>query len=264
MRGLGGRTIVVVAGGLRSDRPSLGAATAIRLAAEGANVVVSDLSMDAAGATARQAATEGLAGEVVPAECDVADEASVQALFGLAAARFGGVDGVHSNAMDMSPGTLGVDSHHDLLTLPLGVWQRSLDVGLTGFLVVARTAIPYLLERGGGGIVGTASGAVFAGEPVRLGYAAAKTGMTAIMRHIASAYGQQGIRANCVAPGLVPGESGMANMNVPVERLLKTVRSTRLGRPEDIAGMVAFLLSDDGEWINGQLISVDGGSVLGH
>lgn len=262
MLDLNGKVIVVVAGGTRGDRPSLGGATARRLAAEGARVVVADLDLVAAQRTVDEIrAADGIA---VAHRCDAGDEASVTALMDMAVETYGGIDGVHSNAMDMSAATLGVDSEHDLTTLPLDVWNRTLQVGLTGFFLVARTAIPHLIARGGGGIVGTASGAMYAGEPVRVAYATAKAGMGAVVRHIASAHGRQGIRANAVAPGMVLGDGPLTGMTQEqTERMLKFGRSDRPGTPDDIAGAVAFLLSPDGSWINGQILNVDGGSILG-
>ncbi len=225
-------------------------------------MVVADVDFAAAHHTVELIEADG--GQAHAVRCDVADETSVNDLFDTAIATYGGIDGVHSNAMDMSPATLGVDSEHDICTLPLDVWQRSLDVGLTGFFLVARYAIPRLIERGGGGIVGTASAAVFAGEPVRVGYATAKTGMTAIVRHIASRYGNQGIRANAIAPGLVLGNERLAAMPPEaLEKARKVGRSHRFGTPDDIAGTVAFLLSNDGEWVSGQIINIDGGAILG-
>jgi NAD(P)-dependent dehydrogenase (short-subunit alcohol dehydrogenase family) len=262
MRGLEGKVVVVVAGGSRPDRPSLGGATSLRLAQEGATVVVADINLEAAQQTVAAITSGG--GTAVAVECDVSNETSIAATFGFAVDTFGGVDGVHSNAMDMSPETLGADGQHDICTLPLDVWQRTLDVGLTGFFLVARQAIPLLVERGGGGIVGTASGAVFAGESVRLGYATAKTGMTAIIRHIASSYGPRGVRANLVAPGVVLSPQQISDMPPEmVTKWLRVGRSNRMGTADDIAGAVTFLLSDDGSWMNGQIVSVDGGTILG-
>ncbi len=262
MRGLQAKVVVVVAGGSRADRPSIGGSTARRLAAEGARVVVADVDPDAARNTVEMIVADG--GTASAVACDVADEASIVSLFEFAVGEYGGIDGVHSNAMDMSAATIGVDGEHDICTLPLAVWQRSLDVGLTGFFLVARHAIPRLVERGGGGIVGTASGAVFAGEPVRVAYATAKTGMMAIVRHVASRYGRQGVRANAIAPGLVFAPDRVAEMEAdPTARNRILARSNRLGTPDDIAGAVAYLLSDDGAWVNGQIINVDGGAILG-
>jgi NAD(P)-dependent dehydrogenase (short-subunit alcohol dehydrogenase family) len=203
-------------------------------------------------------------GTAVAHQFDASDEGSVTALMQRAVDEFGGLDGVHANAMDMSRETLGIDGETDLCTIPLDVWQRTLDVGLTGFLLVARHAIPRMLERGGGGIVGTASGAIYAGEPMRVGYATAKTGMTAIIRHIASRWGREGIRANVVAPGIVPADGAESTLDqAALDRMMRLGRSHRIGRPSDIAGMVTFLLSDDGSWVNAQVLSVDGGTMLG-
>ena len=266
MRGLQDKVVVVAAGGTgatdgTSHGASIGGATARRLAAEGARVVVGDLSEPAAERTVELIRADG--GTAVAHRFDAGEESDIAALMERAVTEYGGIDGVHYNAMDMSAPTLGVDGQHDLLTLPLEVWQRTLQVGLTGFLLAARHSIPHLLERGGGGIVCTTSGAVYAGEPLRVAYATTKTGMTAVVRHIASKWGHQGIRANAVAPGMVPGEEMLAGL--PEEgrtRMLRMARSDRHGRADDIAAMVTFLLSDDGAWVTAQSLSVDGGNTM--
>ena len=262
MRGLTGKTIIVVAAGTNDGRPSLGGAVSSRLACEGAHVVVADVDLAAAQRTVDTVTAAGGAAHAV--FVDASDESSIQALIDGTAALRGAIHGVHFNAMDMSPGALGADGQHNICTLPLAVWQRSIDVGLTGFFLTAKYAIPHLVAAGGGGIVCTSSDAVYAGEPIRLAYAAAKTGMQAVVRHIASAYGQQGVRANAVAPGMVLGDAAIDAMGTErSSKLLRMGRSSRLGQPADVANAVAFLLSSDGEWINGQTIKIDGGTVLG-
>ena len=171
MKGLEEKVIVVAAGGTgasdgTSHGASIGGATSRRLAEEGARVVVGDLSLPAAERTV--AAIEAAGGKAVAHQFDAGDDASIKSLMDRAVSEFGGIDGLHFNAMDMSAGTLGVDGQHDLLTLPLDVWQRSLDVGLTGFLLASRYALPSMLERGGGGIVCTVSGAVYSGRRLAL------------------------------------------------------------------------------------------------
>jgi NAD(P)-dependent dehydrogenase (short-subunit alcohol dehydrogenase family) len=120
-----------------------------------------------------------------------------------------------------------------------------------------------MLERGGGSFVCTVSGAVYVGEPIRVAYATVKTGMTAIVRHIASRWGHEGIRANAVAPGSVPGAEALDAMDDQARsRLIRMARSNRYGTADDIASMVTFLLSDDGAWVTGQVIAVDGGVTM--
>ncbi len=221
-------------------------------------MVVGDLNEPAAKRTVELIERDG--GTAVAQQFDASDESSIKALMERASKEFGGIDGVHANAMDMSTETLGADGEHDLLTLPLDVWQRTIDVGLTGFLLCARYSIPSMLEHGGGSVVATVSGAVYVGEPIRLAYATTKTGMTAVVRHIASRWGHEGIRANAVAPGIVPGPAKLAEVDDAArQRMLRLGRSKRIGTADDISSMVTFLMSDDGSWVTGQILSVDGG-----
>jgi NAD(P)-dependent dehydrogenase (short-subunit alcohol dehydrogenase family) len=123
--------------------------------------------------------------------------------------------------------------------------------------------VPALLDRGGGSLVYTVSAAAFLGEPTRPAYAIAKAGLCALVRHVAAKWGRDRIRANGIAPGLVVTPTvAAAGVEEILARSLRHTKSWRLGDPADIAAMVAHLVSDDGQWINGQVISVDGGSVL--
>ena len=254
MRGLTD-TVVVVAGG----GSGIGAATARRLGEEGAAVVVGDLNGENAGLVAAEVRDAG--GRALAVQFDIADDDSVRALVAAAVAEYGGVDHLHANAADLSPDTIGRDS--DAVTVPLDVFDRTLEVNLRGHLLCTRHALPAMLERGGGAIVYTSSAAGHVGEPERPSYAAAKAGINSLARHVASRWGRAGIRANTVAPGLVVTQT-MAETIAPEfkDYALGVGRSPRLGRPDDIAAMVAYLMSDDGEWINGQVIAVDGGTTL--
>jgi NAD(P)-dependent dehydrogenase (short-subunit alcohol dehydrogenase family) len=237
----------------------IGAATARRLAAEGAQVVVADIDLDGAERTAAGIVESG--GAAAGLYGDLADEASLQALMDTTVDRYGGIDVLHCNGADLRPEIIGNDTN--IVDIDLGIWDRTLQVNLRGYVLATRHAIPLLLQRGGGAIVMTSSGAAFAGEPERPAYAAAKSAINALVRHIASRWGRKGIRANAIAPGFVLTEA--AKQNVPQEfldMLLKAVRHTRLGTPEDIAAAVAYLASQDGEWVNGQVLGVDGGTIL--
>jgi len=252
VRGLAGK-VAVVAGGAGG----IGTATCVRLAEEGAAVVVGDRDGAAASTVAARIADAG--GASLALAFDISDEASVGAFFEAAASFRGGVDAVHVNAADLSPAVIGNDS--DAVDVDLGLFDHTLAVNLRGHLLCTRRAVPLLLAKGGGPIVYTSSAAAFMGESSRPSYAVAKAGINALVRHVASRWGKEGIRANAVAPGLVITPTVAAMGETEVQRAaLRRTSSTRLGRPEDIAAMVAFLLSDDGAWVNGQVVSVDGGA----
>jgi NAD(P)-dependent dehydrogenase (short-subunit alcohol dehydrogenase family) len=137
-------------------------------------------------------------------------------------------------------------------------------VNLRGYVATMKYAIPHLLTRGGGAIVNMSSAAAFQGEPARPAYATAKAGIGALTRHVASRWGKDGIRCNAVAPGFTATEAIQAAPQWPdlQTAALKRIRGPRVGAPADIAALVAFLISQEGEWINGQVINVDGGTVL--
>ena len=232
----------------------IGAATAERLAMEGAAVVIGDLDGDSAVALAQRIQARGQ--RALGVQCDISDDASVAALMAVAQDTFGGIDLMHANAADM--GAIMHDT--TVLDVPLEIFDRTIAVNLRGYLLCTRHALPALLQRGGGAIVYTSSAAAFMGEPERVCYGISKSGIHALMRHVASAWGKQGIRANVVAPGLILTETIRTRASEEFKaEVLERGRSPRLGEPTDIAATVAFLASGDGEWINGQVISVDGG-----
>lgn len=246
-----GKVAMVVGGG------GIGGATARKLAQAGAAVVIGDINEANAQAIAQGIVEQG--GMACAIRCDISDEASVAAMVRLAVDSFGGLDLVHVNAADLS--VIFRDSN--AVDVDLAVFDQTIAVNLRGHLLCTRAAIPELLKRGGGAIVYTTSGAAFIGEEERPCYAMAKAGLNALMRHVASRWGRHGIRANCVAPGFVVTENNLKTLPEGfLSAAVKRTRSTRVGQPEDIAAMVALLLSDEGMWINGQVISVDGGATM--
>lgn len=256
MRGLAGKTFIVAGGAT-----GIGAGTAIRLAEEGANVVVGDVNLHGAQATAAKASASGAA--AVAVQFDLSDDDSVRALVEETMTAFGGVNGLFNVGADLSPGNLGRDL--TLLDTDLDVWQRTLDVNLVGFVRTSRAVLPHLLAIGGGSIVNTSSGAAVSSgsDGRRPAYAASKSGINALTRHTAKVYGPKGVRCNAVMPGLVMGETQFAQNDVGMQEMfLATVPTTRLGRPSDLAAVVAFLLSDDAEWVNGQVWAIDGGANM--
>lgn len=254
MQGLQGK-VAIIAGGATG----IGAATAERLVREGAQVVVGDINLDAARATADRIIKAG--GQALAVHFNLADETSCQRLITTTVETFGGVDFLHNNGADTSAQTILRDD--DLLSMEFELWERTFHTNLYGYAYTCRAVLPHLLQRGGGAIVNTSSGAVHVGDATRVAYSCSKAGVNALTRHVASRWGKDRIRCNAVSPGAVLSESFLANMSdeFGVQALAMT-RSSRLGRPADLAGMVAFLFSEDGEWINGQVIQVNGGAVL--
>jgi NAD(P)-dependent dehydrogenase (short-subunit alcohol dehydrogenase family) len=232
----------------------IGAATAKRLAAEGATLFLGDINQDGA----QQIAAETSSGW---AYFDLADAASVGALVASASQHLGGLDGVANVAADLSAATLGED--RDVAVMDIAVWQRTLNANLLGFALITKAAIPELIEAGGGAIVNTSSGAYFMGEATRPAYAASKAGVNALTRHTASRWGKSNIRCNSIAPGFVSTEAA-ERVGGPEYRdsILGSISLPRLGRPEDIASAFAFFLSSDASWCTGQVFNINGGGLF--
>ena len=253
LRGLADK-VAVVAGGATG----IGAATAARLGAEGALVVVGDIAAEAAQRTAEAIAGDG--GTAVAVPFDLADADSVAHLIATAVDTYGGVDALFSVGADMS----AIRGDSDVVDIDLDLWDRVMTVNLRGYVAAMKYAIPQMLARGGGAIVNMSSAAAFQGEPARPAYATAKAGIGALTRHVAARWGKEGIRCNAVAPGFTATEAIRSAPQWPEleASALKRIRGPRVGEPDDIAALVAFLLSDEGEWINGQIVNIDGGTVF--
>ncbi|MFN3552752.1 MAG: SDR family NAD(P)-dependent oxidoreductase [Novosphingobium meiothermophilum] len=250
MKGLKGK-VGIVAGGGRG----IGAATARRLAEEGAHVVVGDLEGDWARAVADEIRSRG--GTASGFDLDGTSAESQAAIVAHAVETFGGLDFYHSN---LAGGTGG---DNDILDCPPEVLDKSFAINTRSHFLASQAALPRIIERGGGAMIYTSSGAASAGAPWQVAYPMTKNAIHALARHVAARFGKQGVRANVICPGLVLTEAVKQHLTDEyVERGLKAVPHVRLGQPEDIAAAVTFLASDDGAWVNGQVWHVNGGAQM--
>ena len=252
---LKGRRIIVF-----GSATGIGAATVNRLAAEGARVCAADINAEGAAKVAGEAG-----GETFATFVDISDEASVKTAVDAAVERFGGLDGAHINAADLRV----IMDDSDALELDLAVFDRTIAVNLRGHLLCTRAVLPHLLKNEAGAIVYTSSGSAYGAEPTRPSYAMSKAGLNALMRHVAKRWGKEGVTANVLAPGFtltgemkVQMEANASEAKKWSDYFMGRTPHTRLGEPEDHAGVVAMLLSDDGRWINGTIIDVNGGSLM--
>jgi NAD(P)-dependent dehydrogenase (short-subunit alcohol dehydrogenase family) len=239
-------TLTVITGGTRG----IGAATALRLARDGHDLVLSYLSdRDAACATGARVRACGVRLELVRA--DVSEAEQVDALFD-AAAGLGQVTGVVNNAGS----TLHVG---DLADTPVDVVRRVIEVNLTGAVLVARRAVQDLVD--GGAIVNVSSGAATLGSAHEyVHYAAAKAGVDALTVGLAEEVAPRGIRVNGVAPGIVrTGIHAGAGDPGRVERVAGRVPLGRVGEPEEVAAALVWLLGDSCPYATGATLRVAGG-----
>ena len=250
MRGLSGK-VGIVAGGGRG----IGAATAKRLASEGAAVVIGDLMGDWAREVADAIKASG--GKAIGVDLDGTSAVSQAAIVAAAKEEFGWLDFYHSNLAG------GTEGDIDALNCPVEVLEKSFAINTKSHFLATQAALPAIIERGGGAMIYTSSGAASGGAPWQVAYPMTKNAIHALARHVAAKYGKQGIRANVICPGLVLTEAVKQHLTDEyVERGLKAIPHTRLGQPEDIAAAVTFLASEDGAWVNGQVWHVNGGAQM--
>ncbi len=245
--------IVAIAGGAGG----IGSAVSLRLASEGAAVMVGDINIEDAARVADRIAAAG--GKATAFKLSLGDEASVAEFVETGVRLHGGIDGFHCNALDV--GRVAEDD--DITTMDLSAYDDMMGVNTRGYMLCTRHAVPALLKRGGGAMLYTSSGAAYVGDGTRPVYAMGKSAVHALSRYVATRWGKQGIRSNVIAPGLIVPDGVRAVVpDAALDAALKVVRAPRHGEPADIAAMAALLLSDDGAFVTGQVISVDGGSTM--
>jgi 3-oxoacyl-[acyl-carrier protein] reductase len=252
MMGLNGKVVVVTGGG-----QGIGLAIARRCRAEGARVAVWDLRaevVDAAAADLRSGErADPAAADVFGCVVDVSDMASVQAATAATLAHFGRLDGLVNNA--------GIVADAQLRKMSEAQWDRVIDVNLKGVFNCGRATVEALID-GGGAIVNISSIVGLSGNFGQTNYAAAKAGVLGMTRTWARELGRKGVRCNAVCPGFVDTSIVKDIPQHVIDEMVQGIPQGRMGRPEEVAACVAFLLSDDASYVNGATLEVAGGLTL--
>ncbi len=232
----------------------IGRATARRLADEGAAVFCADIAAEGAAQTAKDIGASG--GTASSGRVDVADLASCEAIVESAAAALGGLDTLVNVAGILRPG----HTHEQ----DPAIFDQTIAINLAGTFYMCRSALPRLLD-GGGAIVNIASAAALQGVPYNAAYCASKAGVMGLTRSLASEYSRRDVRVNCICPGGVM--TPMTEAGFPVDGLDAGLMARiapqmqKIGRPEDIAALVAYLASDEAGYMTGSAITIDGGQL---
>jgi 3-oxoacyl-[acyl-carrier protein] reductase len=230
----------------------IGQAIAVELALHGAAVGVLDVDAQAAAATAETIKDKG--GSATTVEADVSDGLAVQRAVAEVTASLGSIEIVVNNA-----GVL--DDFLPVLETTEQVWDRVLSINLKGMFLVAQATLPEMITLGSGVFVNIASGAALVAGMGGAAYTSSKHGVIGLTKQIASDYGTAGIRANAVCPGSIDTELSRHFLkdNPAVQTVVDSVPAGRQGQPEEIAKLVAFLVSRDSAFMTGSAVTIDGG-----
>lgn len=239
----------LVTGGSRG----IGHAIALELARQGANVAVTANS-SLAGAESVADEIRALGRNAVAAQCNIADSGQVEKLISQVLTSLGSLDIVVNNA--------GVTKDALVLRMSEDDWDLVLDTNLKGTFLVTRAALKPMIKQRQGKIVNITSVIGLIANPGQANYSASKAGIIGFTRTIAKEVASRSIQANCVAPGFIETAMTDALSQEQRDNIIKQIPANRLGSPQDIANVVAFLCSPSASYITGQTLTVDGGMIL--
>lgn len=245
LRGITGKSAIVTGGGR-----GIGFAISERLAAEGARVAIVDLNEGLLNESKSRLSKTGA--EVVGLKCDVSKENDVNSCVKQVAEKFGRVDILVNNA-----GITGITKA--LTEVSERDWDEVMSIDLKGVFLFSKAVLPYMLNQGSGSILSMASIAGKEGNANLVPYSTAKGGVITFTKALAEEVVSKGIRVNCVAPALIDTDLIKTWPAEQRQRLSNKIPMGRLGKPEEVASMVVFLLSDEASFITGQCVNIDGG-----
>jgi NAD(P)-dependent dehydrogenase (short-subunit alcohol dehydrogenase family) len=233
----------------------IGRATALAFARESAKLIIADMNEDGGHQTVHMITEQG--GEATFIRTDVSRAVEVQALISQAVATYGRLDCAHNNA--------GISGGGHALTAEYAedTWHQVIAINLTGVWLCMKYEIPQMLQQGSGAIVNTASVAGLIGGRGLAAYVASKHGVVGLTKTAALEYAQQGIRVNCVCPGVIQTPMTERGLSDPARRarIIASEPVGRVGTPEEIAEAVIWLCSDAASFVTGHTMTVDGGFV---
>lgn len=234
----------------------IGLETSIKLAKEGASVVIGDFNEAGAKEAAEKIKMNGGKAEGIFLDASVAD--SIKKAVDFTVETYGTITILHNHV-----GMTNLKKDLDIVNIDLDEWDRLMNVNTKSVLLGSRYAIPHMQKAGGGSIINTASIGALQGDSIRTAYGASKAAVVNMTKYIATQYGKDNIRCNGIAPGLILTPSAKNNMSEEIlNTFLKYNALEYHGEAEDIANTVLFLASDESKFMTGQTLVVDGGYTM--
>lgn len=240
--------IAVITGGA----DGIGKATAIRFASEGALALIWDLNEEKGNETVSGIIADG--GKAEFYKVNTADYKAVEIATHQIIEKYGQIDILINNA--------GITRDSSLKKMTPELWQQVIDVNLTGVFNCAKIISDFMVEKGWGRIVNASSVVALYGNFGQTNYVATKAGVIGMTKTLARELGRKGITVNAIAPGFISTEMVKKMPEEVLKGMEEKVPLKRLGKPEDIAAAYLFLCSDDASYINGAVLSVDGGMTI--
>jgi NAD(P)-dependent dehydrogenase (short-subunit alcohol dehydrogenase family) len=246
MKRLSGKNVIVTGAGR-----GLGRGIALKLAEEGAKVVVADVTIEAGSETVEQIKNNG--GEAIAVAVNIADSESVKAMFEKVINELGEYNAIVNNA--------GINRDAMLHKMTNVQWDQVISVDLTGTFYCVQEATKYLREKGAGAIVNISSGS-WLGNIGQANYAAAKAGVVGLTKTAARELARKGVTCNAICPGFIETDMTKSMSEAGWNTMMAKIPMGYAGKPKDVANLVAFLVSEEATYITGEVINVGGGMIV--